>query len=60
MKFDETKLRKECPDISTLDLNHQVIIKKDEQIQITTVHHPHGGLISTSVSSCRIVGKCDQ
>lgn len=63
MKFDEIKLKEKCSEwseICTLDLNNAVDIKKDDQIQITTVHHPHGGLISTSVSSCWIVGKYDQ
>ena len=57
MKFDETKLRKECSDISPLDLNNFVPIEEHEPIQIKIVHHPHGGSISHSASSCQIVGK---
>ena len=60
MKFDETKLRKEEPEISPLDLNHPAVVNKDDQVQVSIFQHPHGGPISTSTSTCRIVGKCDQ
>ena len=60
MKFNDTKLRNEWPEISPLDLNHPTVVEKDDQIQISILQHPGGGPLSISQSTCRIVGKCDQ
>ena len=56
IRLDEAELKKKLPNgFSTINLNHPGCVNDNDQIQI--FQHPHGHPLSSSMSSCRIIGK---